>query len=229
MRVAVARHRGGSVARGAGGVGVISRLTGQLTHVGESSAEIAVGGVCYEVLLPASALGCLEGRRDEEVTLFTLQYLEGNPAGSHLIPRLIGFPSEPERAFFELYTKVKGVSMRRALRTMSIPVHQLAAAIENGDERLLTSLPEIGKKTASQIVAELRGKLTAFLAPEAVTKPVKELTGASQVALEILVQWGDRRADAQRWIAAALEHDPDLNEPDAIVRAAYRVKTRDGA
>ena len=33
-----------------------------------------------------------------------------------------------------------------------------------------------------------------------------------------------RRADAQRWIAAAVEADPNLAEPDAIVRAAYRAK-----
>ena len=208
---------------------MISRLTGRVERVAETSAELAVGGICYEVLVPVSALGQLEAQRGNETTLFTLQYLEGNPAGSHLIPRLIGFPTAAERSFFEVYTKVKGVSMRRALRTMSIPVHQLAAAIENGDERLLTSLPEIGKKTAAQIVTDLRGKLTAFLAPEAAVKPIAELTGAPQVALEILVQWGDRRADAQRWIAAAMERDPQLDEPDAIVRAAYRAKTRDGA
>jgi hypothetical protein len=51
-----------------------------------------------------------------------------------------------------------------------------------------------------------------------------EMTDAQRVALEILVQWGDRRADAQRWIAAAVERDPALAEPDAIVRAAYRAR-----
>ncbi|HMQ17395.1 MAG TPA: hypothetical protein PKC49_15630, partial [Phycisphaerae bacterium] len=60
------------------------------------------------------------------------------------------------------------------------------------------------------------------------TPVVAEWTGVRRVALEILVQWGDRRADAQRWIAAALEEVPDLREPEEIVRAAYRVKNRVG-
>ena len=109
---------------------------------------------------------------------------------------------------------------------MSVPCHQIAAAIENGDERLLTSLPEIGKRTAAQIVTELRGKMTEFLAPSTRPTPEAELTDAQLVAVDILVQWGDRRADAQRWVSEAVKAEPDLSGPDEIVRAAYRAKGR---
>ena len=203
---------------------MICRLTGRIAAVREDAVVLDLGGVGYEVMVPALALADLQRLAGNEITLFTVQYFEGNPAGSNLIPRLVGFLVESDREFFNLFTKVKGISNRRALRAMSVPSHQLAAAIEHGDARLLTSLPEIGKKTAAQIITDLQGKLQRFLAPSAAPLPAAELTGAQRVALEILVQWGDRRADAQRWIAAAVAADPTLAEPDAIVRAAYRAK-----
>lgn len=203
---------------------MICRLTGRVESVGDQHATVAVGGLCYEALVPASSLPDLQRLIGEDVTLFTIQYLEGTPTGTSMIPRLIGFLSETDRAFYSAFIKVKGVSMRKALRAMAVPAHQLANAIETGDDRLLISLPEIGKKTAQQIINDLRGKLDAFVAPSAAPMPVAELTDAQKVALDILVQWGDRRADAQRWITAAVETAPDLTTPEDIVRSAYKLK-----
>jgi holliday junction DNA helicase RuvA len=205
--------------------GVICRLTGRVVEVRENATVLETpGGVCYEVLVPAASSADLQRLAGNEVTLFTIQYLDGNPAVGHLVPRIIGFLSETDRAFFNEFIKVKNVGMRKALRAMSVPVHHIAAGIENGDERFLATLPEVGKRTAAQILAQLRGQVQRFCAPAAVPLPIGALTAAQRVALEILVQWGDRRADAQRWIAAAVEADPTLAEPEAIVRAAYRMK-----
>jgi Holliday junction DNA helicase RuvA len=203
---------------------MICRLSGRVVSAGEQAAVVEVGGLCYEVLVPASSLPDLQRLVGEEVTLFTIQYLEGNPTGTNFAPRMIGFLSESDRDFFSAFVKVKGVSMRKALRAMAMPAHQLAAAIENGDERMLATLPEIGKRTAAQIITDLHGKLMRFLAPTAAPLPMRELTDAQRVALEILVQWGDKRPDAQRWITAAVEAHADLTTPEDIVRAAYRVK-----
>ncbi len=203
---------------------MICRLSGRLASVGAESVILEIGAVSYEVMVPASAAVELQRLLGGEISLFTVQYFEGNPAAAHLIPRLIGFLTPAEREFFNLFTKVKGISNRRALRAMSVPVHQLAAAIERGDVRLLTTLPEVGKKTAAQIVSELQGRVQRFVEPSAAPLPAAEMSEAQRVALDILVQWGDRRADAQRWIAAAVQADPSLAEPDAIVRAAYRAK-----
>jgi Holliday junction DNA helicase RuvA len=203
---------------------MIVQLTGRLLHVTDETVVIERDGVGYEVMVPASAVSEFRQRLGGEITLFTVQYFEGNPAGAHLVPRLVGFLSESEREFFSAFTKVRGISHRRALRVMSVPAHQLAAAIERGDARLLTNLPEIGKKTAAQIIADLQGKLMRFLEPTAAPMPIGELTEAQRLAVDILVRWGDRRADAQRWVAAAVEVDPSLAAPEAIVRAAYRAR-----
>lgn len=208
---------------------MICRLTGRLLAADEQSVELEVGGLAYQVFTPAYSYPDLVNRRGETLTFFTVQYLEGNPAGGNLTPRLLGFLSELDRAFFAEFVRVKGVSMRRALRAMNLPPHLIAGAIERGDEKFLTGLPEIGRKTATQIVTELRGQMQAFAAAggaASAAAAVAPLTNAQLIALDIMVQWGDRRPDAQRWIAAAVEAEPDLSEPEAIVRAAYRVKQR---
>ena len=203
---------------------MICRLTGRVVNVGEQAALVEVGGLCYEALVPASSLPELERLVGEEITLFTIQYFEGNPTGTSMVPRMIGFLRETDREFFNTFTKVKGISIRKALRAMAVPPHHLAAAIQHGDVATLTALPEIGKKTAQQIIHDLRGKLGRFLTETAAPTPIREMTDAQKVALEILVQWGDKRPDAQRWITAAVENDPNLAAPEDIVRAAYRIK-----
>ncbi|TWT42161.1 Holliday junction ATP-dependent DNA helicase RuvA [Phycisphaerae bacterium RAS1] len=203
---------------------MITRITGRIVNVTDQAAILEAGPMCYEVLVPAAALGPLAKLKGADAVLHTLYTLEGNPATGQLAPRLMGFLSETDRSFFYELTKVKGISNRRALRVMCVPSHQIAAAIEHGDDKTLTSLPEVGKKSAAQMITELRGRMQPFLAPSAAVLPVSELTDAQRVAVDILVSWGDRRADAQHWIAEAVKADPALKEPDAMVKAAYRVK-----
>lgn len=204
---------------------MICRISGRIEDVSADAVVVAVNGLAYEVLIPAAAAIDLSQRRGAEITLHTLQYFEGNPAGANLTPRLVGFLTPADRAFFQRLTRVKGISIRRGLRALSVPIPQIAAAIEQGDIRLLTGLPEIGKKTATTIVSELQGDLDAFL--DAAVPPAAaptELNDAQRLAVEIMAQWGDRRADAERWVAAAVAADESLREADDIVRAAYKAK-----
>lgn len=203
---------------------MIARVTGRLSHYDDQRILLEVGALSYELLAPASCLSQCVHLLNTEVTFFTVHYLEGNLGGGNLTPRLLGFLSEQDRQFFNELTRVKGVSVRKALRAMSVPTAAIALAIERGDENFLKELPEIGRKTAVQLISELRGRMAPFLTGAPVTMPAAELSGAQRTALEILVTWGDRRPDAQRWIAAAIEADPKLATPEEIVRAAYRIK-----
>lgn len=205
---------------------MICRITGTMLETTDVAAIVSIGPIAYEILVPACDLAEHDQLRGQEVTLHTIEYLEGNPAASNFTPRRIGFLREADKAFFQGFIKVKGVSARKALKAMSVPVHQIANAIEQGDIASLTALPEIGKKTATQIVAELRGKLEAHALPSStpVSAVVPQLSTAQQTALQILVGWGDKAGDAQRWIVAACEADTDLDDPQDIVTAAYRMR-----
>ena len=84
-----------------------------------------------------------------------------------MVPRLIGFVTEAELEFFELFCTVDKVGVKKALKALVRPIKEIAEAIQRQDHRWLTTLPGIGQATAEKIVATLRKKVTRFsLLPE---------------------------------------------------------------
>jgi len=141
---------------------MITRIDGILEHAGEGTVHVRVGDVTYELLVPACDEAQWMSSVGATVSLHTLHYLESQGQGASFWPRLIGFREPGDRDFFDLFTSVKGIGMRRALRSIAIPPARIAEAIVVKDTALLMSLPEIGKKTAETMVLELRDKVTSF-------------------------------------------------------------------
>ena len=142
---------------------MISRIEGELVEVDDTRAHVRSGGLVYEVMIPAADRGRMTTAIGEVVTLHTLHLLEGTAQGTSFRPRLLGFATQSDRAFFELFTTVKGIGARKALRIMEIPVGKIARAVHERDVSLLTSLPEVGKRTAEAIIVELKEKVETFL------------------------------------------------------------------
>ena len=103
----------------------------------------------------------------QTLTLNTFHFIEMQGQGTTAIPRLAGFTTAQDRRFYELFTTVKGIGNKRALRAMALESAQIAAAIADRDLALLQSLPEIGRRTAETIVATLSGKVDAFVSAAA--------------------------------------------------------------
>lgn len=141
---------------------MITRINGILEQAGEGTVHVRVGDVVYELLVPACDEAEWMSSVGSGVSLHTLHYLESQGQGASFWPRLIGFRDPGDRDFFDLFTSVKGIGMRRALRSIAIPPARIAEAIVVRDTALLMSLPEIGKKTAETMVLELRDKVTSF-------------------------------------------------------------------
>ncbi len=206
---------------------MIVRVRGQLTELTPESAVVDRDGIAYEIMIPGYVVSELAPFTGREITLHTLEYLEGSAAGGNLTPRLIGFLHSEDRGFFRQFITVKGVGMRKALKALAEPVGRIASYIESGEAKLLSKLPGIGKRMADQIVAELRGKVSAFgsaVAAGLVSTVASDYTNDQRAAIEILVAWGDSRSDAQRWIAHVGQGQDKLSSPEDWVRAAYKVR-----
>lgn len=206
---------------------MIVRLTGTVLDVSEEAAVIERDGIAREVLVPRYAIGELAACVGRQVTLFTLEFLEGNSAmGGTLTPRLLGFAHEQDRAFFKRFISVKGIGPRKALKALAEPVVRIARWIEQADQKSLARLPGIGKRAADLIVAELRGKLDAFaMGGDHEATPAATLNNTQRDALEVLLAWGDSRPDAERWLERAAQLHPDVDSADEWVRAAYKIKS----
>ncbi len=120
---------------------MITKVTGHLLELDEDTLTLSVGAFEYEVLIPEFSRRQLQDKLQDEVRLHTIEYLEGNPMQGRLTPRLIGFLSEIEREFFELFCSVDGVGVKKALRAMVRPVREVAAAIEEQDTKALRRCP----------------------------------------------------------------------------------------
>ena len=146
---------------------MITKITGVLNRVLDEEVRLQVGPLEYQVLVPEFVRRQLQTRAGQEITLHTSEYLDGNPMQGRVVPRLLGFLSEGELEFFELFCTVDKVGTRKAIKALVRPVREIADAIQRQDAKWLTTLPGVGAATAEQIVATLRRKVTRYtvLAP----------------------------------------------------------------
>jgi Holliday junction DNA helicase RuvA len=218
---------------------MISHLSGTLVAIEDGAAHVRTGELTYEVLVPAADSMALAARIGQPISFHTLHYLEGQGQGASFWPRLIGFQAPADRAFFELFTTVKGIGNRKALRALQLPFGQVAEAIAARDHALLQSLPEIGKRTAETICVELKGKVDPFVrgigAPAAgaagksaaARGPItagSKLMAAARDAVEVLVQLGHSKPAAREMVERVIARDdaPKDVTAESIVELALR-------
>jgi Holliday junction DNA helicase RuvA len=202
---------------------MLARLRGRLESLEEGTAIVGVAELSYEVLLTGNDAARLTTMVGEEVEFALLHYLESQANGAVMRPRLVGFASTADRAFFELFTSVKGIGYRKALRALQLPIATIARAIGEKDLDTLRSLPEIGKRTAETIVLELHDKVTIEDEMDSIVQDISS-PGASRDAIQVLVQLGEPRIRAVELVDRAGRADPEIETADALVAAALRLK-----
>ena len=206
---------------------MISRVDGTLESVANGRAQVRQGQTVLEVLVPACDEMRLAGQVGEAVTFHTLHYLESQGQGASYWPRLIGFACSDDREFFDLFTSVKGIGNRKALRSLQLPIGTVAEAIANRDLGLLVTLPEIGRKTAESIVVELKEKVGRFVGSTVLAEPKGEAAAGGRLLVDataVLVQLGESRPVARQLVDRALAADPTLATADEVVTAALRLR-----
>ena len=202
---------------------MITKVVGKLLAVHEDDLTLGVEAFEYEVLIPEFTRRQLQGRLGEQVALFTIDYLEGNPAHGRMTPRLVGFLSEVEREFFELFCSVDGVGVKKALRAMVQPVRDVARAIEEQDAKTLSSLPGIGPALADRIIAKLRRKMPKFALMVAREEPqaAEAHTDVVAATYTILRQLGHSESDARRLLDTALSQKKKYKDEQELLQAIY--------
>ena len=208
---------------------MIARITGRLESIDGTAALVCIAHgpseLAYEVLLPAVAAEALAARIGEQVRLETMEYLEPVGNGTSFVPRLIGFRSTTEREFFDLLTTVKGLGIKKSLRAIAAPVERIARAVEEKDAPFLRTLPEVGKRLAETMIAELTGKVEAFIVPGAPELAQGGRSDAARQALAALLQLGESRSDAETLIQRALATDASLTTPDEVLALALSLRS----
>lgn len=208
---------------------MITAISGRIARVLDEEIRLVVGDVEYQILVPEVVRRRIQTRVGQEVKLHTLEYLEGNPAHGRLIPRLVGFLSEPEIEFFELFCTVDGIGVRTALKALVRPVRDVADMIQKQEVKLLTTLPGVGGSTAERIIAKLRKKVTKFAlmvdresgAPAAAVESEVDVN-VLEMAFQALVSVGHNETDARAMLDKVISGGKKIKSSQDILLEVYR-------
>jgi len=210
---------------------VITKITGQLVALSDNTLTLRIDAYEREVLIPEFTRRQLQGELNQTVSLHTIEYLEGNPMQGRMTPRLVGFLSEVEREFFELFCEVDGVGVKKALRAMVRPVKEVATAIEEQDAKTLSSLPGIGPAMAERIVAKLRRKVPKFalMVDRGESREAEVEPDIVSETYQLLRGLGHSESDARRLLDSALAAKKKYKDVQSLIEAIYQQgKMRDG-
>lgn len=207
---------------------MISSIKGTLTQISEQSALVENNGLYYEILLPSGLAERLKnnGQIGHEIEFKTIYYIEAGDKKSNHFPRLVGFTDAVDREFFSLFTQVPGMGVKKALKSLILPIREIAASIETKNPAGLSKLPGVGGRLAEKIIAELHGKVTKFALsrtdePLAVKESKKPTGPLENEAMDILKQLQYRPNEAEEMIARAMKNNPKISKVEDLITIIF--------
>jgi Holliday junction DNA helicase RuvA len=160
---------------------LIEFIRGYVVDVNPENIVVDHQGIGYLILTPNPYI--YDTSRKEEITIYTYQHVRED------VLALYGFSSRKDRALFMKLLNVTGIGPKGALAILAFgQPDQVVGAIENENEAFLIKFPGVGKKTARQIILDLKGKLadlvdTGLIQGNAIN-PDQDLIGSTSQDLE---------------------------------------------
>ena len=169
---------------------MIGLLNGHVESVDADAALISVGGVGYEVRMPAADLSALHA--GQETRVFTSLNVSQDAV------TLYGFLTQASKRMFLQLQKVSGIGPKVALSLLStLPPDRLARAVADGDAAALAKAPGLGKKGAQKIILELKGSIDLSQIEGSSAPAAAQVDTGSMQVVEGLMSLGWRQQDAE--------------------------------
>ena len=152
-------------------------IKGQVTRVTPEHITLEQSGIGWLIMTPNP----YAFHKTEDIQqVFTYLHVRED------IQLLLGFKTLEQRELFKKLITVSGIGPKGALAILASGIpSQVIGAIEREDETFLIQFPGVGKKTARQMILDLKGKLyDLFNAMEMPDDDVTLLTMADNGALD---------------------------------------------
>lgn len=147
-------------------------FNGELADILPTAIVIDVHGVGYQVVFANPYR--LQDSLKKQIKVLVQQVVREDSI------TLYGFISSEERELFQRLISVSGIGPKSAMSILANDdTEGFMNAVESGNVTYLTKFPGVGKKTAQQIILDLKGKFEAL--PEETTKAV---VSTNQATLE---------------------------------------------
>lgn len=129
-------------------------IIGTVEYVGPQYIVVENNGIGYQIYTP-NPYAFRKGSEREKVYTYLYVREDANI--------LYGFKTREAKMLFEKLLTVSGIGPKGALAVLaSADPGQIIRSIEGEDEEFLMKFPGIGKKTARQMILDLKGKFKEF-------------------------------------------------------------------
>jgi len=191
-------------------------IKGTLKHIYPGYVVLETNGIGYKILM-ANPFRYSEKLHSED-TIYLYHDVKQDAMN------LFGFVTLQEKNLFLKLINVSGIGPKSALAILANEDHQgFVQAIEDNNTTFLTKFPGVGKKTAAQIVLDLKGKLSEFDVSDteirhASSQSVQSGNASFEEAMEALLVLGYSSRDISK-VRKQLDQQADLTT-DTYIREA---------
>jgi len=200
---------------------MISYLEGTVKNVSSDRITLLVNGIGYEILIPAYVINEIKHATALDGGLGL--YVSYNQTERQPKPVLVGFRSELDKEFFELFISVEDIGPLAAIRALGRPVREIARFIEGKDVKALKQLKGIGERKADKIIAALKGKVAKYALMRDVEVPAPAPEDFQKEVEEVMViQLGHKVIEARKMIEDALKRNPAISSSEELFEEVYR-------
>lgn len=198
---------------------MIAGLTGRLIAKSPSHVILDVNGVGYEIHIALSTYFSLPNLQESASLTISTQLRNDSI-------QLFGFLTAQEKETFTLLTGITGIGPKLALSTLStLSVQDLLSAIQSNDVDTLSSVPGIGRKSASRIALELKDKVSRLLGaapPSGESRPTHSLEALQEDAISALVNLGYRTPEVKKAIQHSLHKNHEGPSLENLIRESLK-------
>ncbi len=191
---------------------MIGWLHGVVVERSREGLILEVGGVGYEVVLPANLVSS-GGRPGEKLVLWIHPHATSeSPAAT-----LFGFGSSEQRQVFRSLLKVKGIGPKLAqLIIAQLGAKGVIETVRNEDLGRLRTVPGVGKKTAQQVILDLSGQITSF----EIEDKTQEFQGHLAAVTSALINLGFTRGQVEKAFKSLKDKEKNHGTFDEVLRRA---------
>lgn len=156
---------------------MIGSLKGRVIEKNPPYFMVDVAGVGFIVQGPLSIFDKII--ENEEISIYTKCLFKEEEAF------IYGFLSKDQLDIFNTLISVPGLGPKSALNLLSkFTPEEITKAIETESLEMLSSVPKIGKKLASKIILELKGKITLTAKPTSFDQAINALCSLGLTRME---------------------------------------------
>ncbi len=188
---------------------MIASLKGTVLTKRPEGVIVDVNGVGYRLSVPLCSLTDIP-EPGETVFIHTYTHVREDAL------QLFGFLNEKDREVFTTLIGISGIGPKLGLAILSgMPAERFVEAVQNEDVTMLTTIPGLGKKTASRLILELKGKLPSLDPGEASSSRVSQ---EESDAISALVNLGYKKQFSEKAVETAVRNGAGSIE-DIIMEA----------